>query len=39
MEALIVLLAVIGVCVLGAVYGADSRPADHRRNHTHRPNL
>jgi hypothetical protein len=30
MTAILFLIAVIAVCVLGAVYGADSRHADNR---------
>jgi hypothetical protein len=30
MTAILFLLAVIAVCVLGAVYGSDSRPVDTR---------
>jgi hypothetical protein len=36
MAALIFLLAVIGLCVLAARYGVDSRPVERRG---HRPNL
>jgi hypothetical protein len=32
MLAILFLLAVVGVCVLGAVYGTDSRHTDPRRN-------
>ena len=30
------LIAVVGICVLAAFYGVDSRPVEHGR---HRPNL
>jgi hypothetical protein len=36
MTAIVVLVAIILVCALGAVYGVDSRPVE--RGH-HRPNL
>jgi hypothetical protein len=36
MAALVFLIAVIGVCVLAARYGVDSRPVERDR---HRPNL
>ena len=36
MAVLIFLLAVIGLCVLAARYGVDSRPVERRG---HRPNL
>jgi hypothetical protein len=35
MEAILVLIAVVAVCVLAGLFGADSRPADV---HEHRPN-
>lgn len=36
MALIAIFIAVVGICVLAAFYGVDSRPAEHGR---HRPNL